>query len=557
MNKTVSDTIAAALIKLKVDTVFTLIGTGNFSHIHPLAEGGVTINRARHENGVVSMATAWAQVTGRIGVCSVSKGAGLTHAMSALVEADKSRTPLLVLVGDTPPHAIYSNPGMPQVPMVSGAGLLSDAVYGADSAPDDILRAYMRAQSERRPVLLMISSVVSRLAVPADIELHAEPKAPATPQPSPEAVAQACALIAGAKRPAILAGMGVVIADAGAELAALAEQSDAILATTLRANGLFAGDPFCVGISGGYSTPLAVERLNSADVALVFGASMNDWTTRAGTIFPNARIVQVDTHPRAFGKHHGVDLAILGDVGVVARAMREQLGRDGADKTGYRSAALAADIAASLVLPEGDPARADGKIDPRTLTRMIDDMVPRDRTVVTDGGGFLNYSVKFRPSDARGFVVPLIYMALGTGIPAALGAAQARTDRVTIGAVGDAGALMGLADLETMARLGGPLLMVIYNDAAHGGEVEFYTGKYSRIDLLKFDDFDFAAVARAAGVDAITVRTPADLKPIEEWLRDPKKPLIVDAKVGAIPPSDELFAGDSSWSLKLLHRQGY
>jgi thiamine pyrophosphate-dependent acetolactate synthase large subunit-like protein len=441
--------------------------------------------------------------------------------------------------------------------MVSGAGLLADQVHDATTAAEDVIRAYSRALRERRPVLLMISSALSRLATSADLNLPDIPMAPAKAQPSEQAILDACALLATAERPAILAGLGAVNADAGDDLIALGADLDAVLATSLRANGLFADHPFYVGISGGFATPLAVELLAQADVVLVCGASMNDWTTRAGSMFPNARIIQIDDQPSAFGKHHKVDVAIHADVAVSVQAITRQLRATTAPKTGHCTEALAAKLKGSLALPTGDLERADGKIDPRTLTRLIDEMIPRKRNVVTDGGGFLNHSVKLRPSDARGFVIPIIYMALGTGLPAAIGTSIARPDRITLAAVGDAGALMALADLETMARVGGPILLVIYNDSAHGGEVEYYRPKYPELDLLEFEDFDFAAVARAAGMDAMTVREPSDLEKLRDWVKNPGGPMVVDAKIGALPPSDELFSGDSAWSLRLLHSQGF
>ena len=146
------------------------------------------------------------------------------------------------------------------------------------------MRAYQRAVTERRPVVLML---------PIDIQpqpaVQTEPSRPPLPplspsEPAADAIAEAAELIARAQRPAIIAGRGAVLADAGAELERLGETIGAVLATSAPANGLFAGLPYALGISGGFASPFAAELLPQADVVLVFGASVNHWTTKHGAM---------------------------------------------------------------------------------------------------------------------------------------------------------------------------------------------------------------------------------------------------------------------------------
>jgi thiamine pyrophosphate-dependent acetolactate synthase large subunit-like protein len=136
-----------------------------------------------------------------------------------------------------------------------------------------------------------------------------------------------------------------------------------------------------------------------------------------------------------------------------------------------------------------------------------------------------------RVPDERGFVFTQAFQAVGLGLATAIGAAVARPDRLTVAALGDGGALMGLADLETMVRLGLPMLVVVFNDAAYGAEVHHFGPDGFPVDLVEFPDTDFAALARAAGADGVTVRSAADLDAVARWLRARERPLVVDAKV--------------------------
>ena len=129
-------------------------------------------------------------------------------------------------------------------------------------------------------------------------------------------------LLAGARRPAIIAGRGAVLAGAGPALRALGELTGALLATSAVANGLFAGDPYDLGISGGFASPLAAQLLGEADVVVAFGAALNQWTTSHGKLLaPDAAVVQVDLDEEAIGAHRPVALGVVGDAAATAEAL--------------------------------------------------------------------------------------------------------------------------------------------------------------------------------------------------------------------------------------------
>jgi thiamine pyrophosphate-dependent acetolactate synthase large subunit-like protein len=544
----VAEVVGATVAAQGIEHVFGVLGSGNLIVTNAICAGGARFHHARHEGGATCMADGYARVSGNVGVVSVHQGPGLTNTMTGLTEAAKSRTPMLVLAGDSPAAALSSNFRIDQHDLVESVGAIADRVFGPRTAADDAQRAYQRAIIERRPVVLMLPIDVQ--LQPADVTEPTQPLLPPMPAPEPSrlAIAQAADILQNAQRPAIIAGRGAVIAAgraaaagggaAGArdELETLGARVGAILATSAPANGLFAGLPYAVGISGGFASGFAASLLPQADVVLVAGASVNHWTTKHGAmIAPDAKVIQIDIEPRAIGRNRPVDVSIVGDAAASARALTDELARRSHSGAGFRSVQLAEQIATRRWRDERyDDASTEVFVDPRTVSIALADLLPTDKSVAVDSGHFLGYpSMFFDVPDARAWVFPNGFQAVGLGLGNAIGAAIARPDRPALAALGDGGAFMALAELETAARLRlGNLIVLIYDDAAYGAEVHHFRPMGHDVGLVQFEDADIAAIARAAGCDAYTVRSTSELtEPVERWLREQDKPLVLDAKV--------------------------
>jgi thiamine pyrophosphate-dependent acetolactate synthase large subunit-like protein len=334
-----------------------------------------------------------------------------------------------------------------------------------------------------------------------------------------------------------------VLSEAGAAIEALGARTGALLATSAMANGLFAGLPYALGISGGFASPRAAELIAGADAIVSFGAMLNHWTTRHGALIgPRTPVVQVDVRPAALGAHRPVTVAILADAGETARALEAELAARGHRREGWRTAGRAEEIArgAWREAPYEDATTAE-HIDPRTLSIALEELLPEDRSVAVDSGHFMGYPSMFLGvPDARSWVFANGFQAVGLGLGAAIGAAVARPGRLTVAAVGDGGVFMALEELETAARLGLRLLVVVYDDNAYGAEVHHFGPMGHDVGTVRFPDADLAAIARAAGAEAITVRGPADLSPVSDWLRAGQGPLVIDAKVNPEVEADWL-----------------
>ncbi|WP_329261640.1 thiamine pyrophosphate-binding protein [Actinoallomurus sp. NBC_01490] len=377
----------------------------------------------------------------------------------------------------------------------------------------------------------------------------AVPPAPPPPVPGPEGVARLADVLAGAERPVFLAGRGA--RGAREALVALAARTGALLATSAVARGLFRGEEFDLDVSGGFAAPVTAELVRGADVLVGWGCSLNMWTLRHGTLVgEDTTVVQVDLDTEALGANRPIDLGLVGDVAGTALAAEAELARRGHASDGARSPALAARLARERRwrdVPYDDDSD-EVTIDPRTLSIALDDLLPAERTVAVDSGNFMGYPAMYlEVPDVDGLVFTQAYQSIGLGLATAIGAAVARPHRLTVAALGDGGALMGVAELETAVRLGLGLVIVVYDDEAYGAEVHHFGPSGDPLDTVRFPPADIAAIARGFGCAALTVRRREDLAPLTEWLSGPRdRPLLIHAKVTSDRPSwwlEEAFRG--------------
>jgi thiamine pyrophosphate-dependent acetolactate synthase large subunit-like protein len=554
----VASAIGQALAKSGVELAFGLVGSGNFHVTNGLVEAGARFVPAAHEGGAATMADAYARVSGNVAVLSLHQGPGVTNALTGIAEAAKSRTPLVVLAAEaTAPHSNF-HIDLPAAASAVGADFVR--VQDASTAVGDVIAAYRSAAQGSTVVIGLPLDVQARPAEPGPEPAAGPPGAAAgrgwrwvpPPKPAPDAT-QVGALVdalAAARRPVFIAGRGAARrGPARVVLARLAERCGALLATSAAAKGLFAGDPWYLDVCGGFATPLAAELVAGSDLVVAWGSTLNMWTTRHGRLIsPSAAVVQVDHDPDAIGRHRPVDVGVAGDVVAVADAVVARLGES--SRTGWREPALRQRIAAEgrwRDVPYVDDSDA-GRIDPRTLSTALDDLLPAERTVAVDSGNFMGYpSMYLSVPDAAGFCFTQAYQSIGLGLASAIGAALARPDRLPVAALGDGGFLMSVAELTTAVRLGLPLLIVVYNDAAYGAEVHHFGPDGHRLDTVRFPDTDLAAIGRGFGCAGVTVRTVADVAGVRDWLSGPRdRPLLVDAKVTAARGSwwlEEAFRG--------------
>lgn len=566
---TVSAHVAVTLAQ-HVDSVFGVMGNGNAYFLDAVEKQTAAVFTAvRHEQGAVVAADAHFRASGRIAAGTSTYGAGFTNTLTALAEAVQAHVPLVLVVGDEP----TSGPrpwDVDQIALASAVGARTYTVGRTDAAATTVI-AVEHALTYRVPVVLAIPYDVAAL------EAGPVPDAPFPRVPSPLAprgefaegmLDEIADALSTADRPLLLAGRGAWLADAGSVLGRLAALTGALTASSALGRGVFPETQYDLGVTGGFGADGAMELVRTADVAVVFGASLNQFTMRFGELFaPGTRVFQIDIAPAATHPHVG------GFVRADARVAAETLVERVAERRGHsfgaatRHAGAAAtdagaSAAASEAMPgaaptdagatavtsepviagsasapwretvdvdvaraydEGDELAPDGRLDPRSAARRIAELLPADRVVVSDGGHFIGWANMYWPvaSPDRMMMIGTAFQSIGQGWPSVVGAASARPESTIVLTSGDGGGLMAIADLESAVRAAkGRGLAVIWNDAAYGAEVNLYGLKGLAEAPMRIPEVDFAAFGAAVGAEGVVVRTLGDLDRLESWAEE-------------------------------------
>ena len=560
---TVSAHVALTLAQ-HIDAVFGVMGNGNAYFLDALEkQTDAVFTAVRHEQGAVVAADAHFRASGRIAAGTSTYGAGFTNTITALAEAVQAHVPLVLVVGDEP----TSGPrpwDVDQIALASAVGARTYTVGRADAAATTVI-AIEHALTYRVPVVLAIPYDVAALEA-GDVPEAPSPRLPAPLAPRGEfaegMLDEIAEALRGAQRPFLLAGRGAWLSGASAALGELAAATGALTASSALGRGVFPDSQYDLGVTGGFGADGAMELIRSADVAVVFGASLNQFTMRFGELFaPGTRVFQIDTAPAATHAHVGGFVradARLAAEALVARlspaptsspsspayptsphdvgdSPRHPQARRGSPRVASPAAELvqapgeqtragawreSVDVAAARAYAPGDELAADGRLDPRSAARRIAELLPEDRVVVSDGGHFIGWANMYWPVAApdRMMMVGTAFQSIGQGWPSVVGAALARRDSTIVLTSGDGGGLMAIADLESAVRAaGGRGMAVVWNDAAYGAEVNLYGLKGLAEGPMRIPEVDFAAFGAAVGAEGVVVRTLADLDRLATW----------------------------------------
>jgi thiamine pyrophosphate-dependent acetolactate synthase large subunit-like protein len=504
---TVSARVAFALDAHATD-VFGVMGNGNAWFLDAVVTStSMTYTAVRHEAAAVAAADAYYRASGRIAIATTTYGPGFTNAITPLTEAAQARIPLVLVTGAPPTAPRPWDVDQRALTEASGAMYIEVPAGGGANAADTAVEMAIAA---RQPVVLAIPYDVA--AVPDDGGSSAGDRVEFDLAVDRGAITDAAAWLASAKRPLVLAGRGAWLSGAQDAAQRLADDLGALTATSALAMGFFAGDD-ALGISGGFATETTARLIERADVVLVLGAGLNQFTTRFGDAFaPDAHVIQVDLAEQATNPR--VDTLLRGDVSEVLAALHDSLPTE-------RAAAWRREPRTEIVRRDpGEDLAPDGRLDPRSAIRRIDALLPIDRVVVQDGGHFIGWGPTYLtiPSPDRLLMVGTAFQTIGLGLPSAVGAGRARPDSTIVLCSGDGGALMGLADLETVVRSVRHGVVLIFNDAAYGAEVHQYGVRGIDERPMLIPEVDFAGIAAALGATSAVIRTLDDLSALETWL---------------------------------------
>lgn len=524
----VYDVVARTLEALGANPLFGVIGDVNMRYIAAFRERGGRYVAAAHEAGAVAMADGFFRLSGRVGFVTVTHGPGVTNALTAITEAARSHSSLVVVTGTTPRQAFHK-----QWLDLRSAAQLVGAAYRSLQTADDIAGGIAAAARDakilHRPVIVDISASL----VGEETDAVEVPSAAWTsPRIMPEAedLDETLGVIASASRPLILAGRGVVAADARDEALALADALAAPIANTVMAMNLADGHPANLGIFGSESHSLAIRRISEADCLIVLGAGLNEFTTANGDLLKNTTIVRVDNDPRRAAEADPTWISVTADVKLFAAHVAQVLREVGEWQSRQWTAGIVDELTTFDPNDDFVDMSDDEFIDLRTAMVELDARLPVARAVVTDVGRFKTAPWRHLSCSPAAFTQPGGYGAIGLGLATAIGGAFARPDIPMVAVVGDGGLMMSIAEFATIAEHQLPIVVAIANDGSYGAEWE-KLGSYGQAPQIALRTWpSFADIALGFGLESHVIAGRADIARLEAQISEITAPVVLDIR---------------------------
>jgi acetolactate synthase-1/2/3 large subunit len=503
------------------------------------------------------MADGYARASGGTAVVLSHLSPGLTHATTGVANAALDSIPMVVIAGDVPTHYYGKHPHQ-EVNLHADASQYEIyrpfvkrawRVDSPDLFPEIIEKAFALAESGRPgPVLVDVPmDIFSRKVDVARFErLRLNTRDLARPSLDEATATAIVKKLIAAKRPVLYAGGGVMLAKATPELREFVDHLQLPVAHTLMGKGALPDDhPLVLGMTGFWGTKFINEQCRGADWILGLGtrfseADCSSWEPEYTFSFPPTKLIHIDIDPAEIGRNYPVEIGAVADLRqalvALTRAARRLV------PEGVRRPKLVRDIAAARAkFVAGNQGHATSTAWPMRPERILADVraaLPRNALITTDVGWNKNgVGQQFPILEPGTIFTPGGYATMGFGAPAALGAKVARPDRVVVALVGDGGFGQNPAMLATAFEEDIAVVWVIMNNFAFGTIAGLEKAHYGTTFATVFEKNgkpyspDYAAIARAYGVDGVKVRAAAEFGPALERAIKSKRPFVIDVEM--------------------------
>jgi sulfoacetaldehyde acetyltransferase len=530
---TPSEAFVETLVAQGVKDVFGIVGSAYMDALDLFPLAGIRFISVAHEQGAGHMADGYARVSGRHGVCIAQNGPGITNFVTATAAAFWAHSPVVVVTPETGSMTLGLGgfQETEQLPIFSKITKYQAHVNNRARMAELTGRAFDRALLEMGPTQLNIprdffyGDIECEIPRPIAIERGAGGE---------RSLDEAAELLAGAQFPVLLAGGGVVMADARAETIRLAELLQAPVCCSYLHNDAFPAEhALWCGPLGYQGSKAAMKLIARADVVLALGTRLGPFGTlpQHGLEYwpAQAKIVQVDADAKMLGLVKSVSVGICGDAKATAAALLARLQKRALACSANRDARLAAlreeksawEKELDGWMHETDPwsievAKASSHMHPRQMLRELERAMPEGAMVSTDIGNICSVANSYLRFDrARSMFAAMSFGNCGYAFPTIIGAKVAAPDRPAIAYVGDGAWGMSFGELQTCVREGIPVTAVVFNNGQWGAEkknhVDFYARRFVGVNLDRQPSW--AAVAQAMGAEGQRIDKLSDVGP--------------------------------------------
>jgi acetolactate synthase-1/2/3 large subunit len=537
--------IVDSLKKEKVEVIFGIPGGSTIPFYDAIYESDLRHILARHEQCAAHMADGYARVKGVPGVCTATSGPGATNLVTGLAVAYMDSSPVVAITGQVPKPMIGKD-AFQEADIVGITNPITKYAFQVTSAsqiPDTIKTAFLLASTNRAgPVLIDFPKDVfyEEVDIAAAEKLNIKGYTVRSGEPHPYSIKKALGLIIGSERPIILAGGGVIAANASAELVKLAELIMAPVATSLMGKGAIPEThPLSMGMLGMHGRGEANMTVEEADLIIAVGMRFSDRSTGRLEVFgKNAKIIHIDIDPAEIGKNVKVDIPIVADAKKTLSTLFLKLSEVGSKRGENEWTKRVHELKDQF--SSNYEEQKEG-LRPGRLMKLLRSIIPGNAIVTTGvGQNQMWAALHFQVLQPRTFITSGGLGAMGFGLPASIGAKVASPDRPVFNVDGDGSFIMTEQDLATAVSEGIPTVSIIMNNRVLGmvrqWQCMFCNKRYSHTDLGKVPDF--VKLAEAYGAEGIRIGSYKEFESAIKRSLKAEMPVVVDVPIS---PDEKVY----------------
>lgn len=554
MNNLISHQLVKYLEDRGVEHIFGLCGHTNIAVLTALENSSIKFVNVRHEQISAHMADGYARVKKQTAVLLSHLGPGLTNAATGVANAALDSIPMVVIAGDVPSHYYGKHPHQ-EVNLHADASqyeIYRPFVKRAwrvdcpDLFPEIMEKAFQLAESGNPgPVLVSVPmDIFSKEVDPALFEkLNHNTKMLNKPSIDEVTARKIIQTLVNAQNPLLYVGGGILLADAAQELRELVDHLNIPVAHSLMGKGAVSDDhPFTLGMTGFWGTKFINDKCKEADYIFALGtrfaeADSSSWESEYTFNFPPTKLIQIDIDPSEIGRNYPVEIGAVADLKqaltVLNRVAKELV------PEGLQNEELKQEIASyrEEFKKSNQKFITDNcfPMQPQRILEEVRDVLPKDAYITTDVGWNKNgVGQQFPIYEAGSILTPGGFATMGFGAPAALGAKIAHPDKVVVSLVGDGGFGQNPALLATAAEENIPVVWIIMNNYAFGTIAGLQKAHYGTTLGTLFErdgnpySPDYAAIAKAYGVEGIKIEAAEEFKPALQRAIESNKPVVID-----------------------------
>ena len=504
-----SDLFVRCLENEGVEYIFGIPGEENLDVMDSMIGSSIKFITTRHEQGAAFMADVYGRLTGKAGVCLSTLGPGATNLVTGFADANMDRAPIIGIAGQGATTRMHkeSHQVLDLVNLFAPISKYSVQIREPEIVAEIVRKAFKAAQAEKPGgSFIDFPENVAEMAVEGKEPLKVQ--SPEPPLPPADKISQAAEIISSANYPIVMAGNGVVRANANDALVGFAEKLNIPVATTFMAKGSI---PFShelsLGTVGLQAHDYVACGFDRADVVICIGYDMIEYHPHLWNQEKTARIIHIDMSAAEVDEHYILECGVVGDIGAALTA----IAAEATPQAELKAQVLRETIVTELNSHESNEAFP---LSPQRIILDLRKALNADDIVVSDVGAHKMWMARmYQAERPNTCIISNGFASMGIGLPGAIAAKLAFPDKTAVTVTGDAGFMMNSQEIETALRIGVAVVILVWNDSKYGLIKWHQDRRFGRETQIEFNNPDFVKYAESFGARGYRVETASQLLP--------------------------------------------